>query len=78
MDPKETFSIASTEFLTSTSVSDSPRSSGAAMTVSSERARDSKLRTKIFISYSRRDLEFADRIAAALKARGFDTLIDRS
>jgi WD40 repeat protein len=33
---------------------------------------------KIFISYSRRDLEFADRVDAALKARGFDTLIDRS
>jgi tetratricopeptide (TPR) repeat protein len=33
---------------------------------------------KVFISYSRRDLEFADRIDAALKARGFDTLIDRS
>jgi hypothetical protein len=33
---------------------------------------------KVFISYSRRDLDFADRIDAALKARGFDTLIDRS
>jgi WD40 repeat protein len=33
---------------------------------------------KVFISYSRRDLEFADRIDAALKERGFDTLIDRS
>src|SRR5581483_5001967 len=32
----------------------------------------------IFISYSRRDLAFADRIDAALKARGFHTLIDRS
>src|SRR5579884_3349344 len=35
-------------------------------------------RAKIFISYSRCDLQFADRIDAALKARGFDTLIDRS
>ena len=33
---------------------------------------------KVFISYSRRDLEFADRIDAALKERGFNTLIDRS
>ena len=33
---------------------------------------------KIFVSYSRRDLAFADRLDAALKLRGFDTLIDRS
>ena len=33
---------------------------------------------KIFISYSRRDLDFAERLDAALKARDFDTLIDRS
>jgi WD40 repeat protein len=35
-------------------------------------------KAKIFISYSRRDLDFADRLEAGLKARGFDTLIDRS
>src|SRR5579871_4461751 len=33
---------------------------------------------KIFISYARKDIAFADRLAAALKARGFDPLIDRS
>jgi formylglycine-generating enzyme required for sulfatase activity len=32
----------------------------------------------IFISYSRKDLAFADRLDAALKARGFAPLIDRS
>src|SRR5581483_1085793 len=32
---------------------------------------------KIFISYSRKDMAFADRIEAALKARGFEVLIDR-
>jgi hypothetical protein len=32
----------------------------------------------IFISYSRRDMAFADRLDTALKARGFATLIDRS
>jgi formylglycine-generating enzyme required for sulfatase activity len=31
----------------------------------------------IFISYSRKDMAFADRLEAALKARGFEPLIDR-
>ena len=35
-------------------------------------------RGKVFISYSRRDLAFADRLCEALKARGFEPLIDRS
>jgi hypothetical protein len=34
-------------------------------------------RAKIFISYSRKDIEFANRLDAALKARGFEPLIDR-
>lgn len=34
-------------------------------------------KTKVFISYSRRDMEFADRLEAALKACGFEVLIDR-
>ena len=34
--------------------------------------------TKVFISYSRQDLTFADRLEAALKARGVEVLIDRS
>jgi formylglycine-generating enzyme required for sulfatase activity len=33
---------------------------------------------RIFISYSRKDMVFADRLEAALKARGFETLIDRT
>jgi formylglycine-generating enzyme required for sulfatase activity len=33
---------------------------------------------RIFISYSRKDMAFADRLEAALKARGFETLIDRT
>src|SRR5690606_6085240 len=32
---------------------------------------------KVFISYSRRDMVFADRLVEALKARGFEVLIDR-
>jgi WD40 repeat protein len=34
-------------------------------------------RLKIFISYSRRDIDFADRLVAALDAHGFDVTIDR-
>ena len=34
-------------------------------------------KAKIFISYSRKDLAFADRLDAALKIRGFEPLIDR-
>jgi tetratricopeptide (TPR) repeat protein len=41
-------------------------------------AADAQPKAKIFISYSRKDLAFADRLDAALKARGFEPLIDRS
>lgn len=34
-------------------------------------------KTRVFISYSRKDLAFAGRLEAALKARGFEVLIDR-
>jgi hypothetical protein len=34
-------------------------------------------KTKVFISYARKDIAFADRLEAALKARGFEPLIDR-
>jgi TIR domain/LrgB-like family len=35
-------------------------------------------KAKIFISYSRKDMAFADRLEAALRARGFEPLIDRT
>jgi tetratricopeptide (TPR) repeat protein len=35
-------------------------------------------KARIFISYSRKDLAFADKLDAALRARGFEPLIDRS
>jgi len=35
-------------------------------------------KAKIFISYSRKDLAIVDRLDAALRARGFEPLIDRS
>src|SRR5215470_1493317 len=37
-----------------------------------------RLRARIFISYSRVDMPFANRLEAALKARGFEPLIDRA
>jgi tetratricopeptide (TPR) repeat protein len=35
-------------------------------------------RAKVFISYSRKDMAFADRLEAALKSRDFEPLIDRT
>ena len=35
-------------------------------------------KAKIFISYSRKDMSFADQLEAALKARSFEPLIDRT
>ena len=37
----------------------------------------SPAKPRVFISYSRKDMEFAERLEAALKARNIDTLIDR-
>src|ERR1700736_4502873 len=37
-----------------------------------------KSKAKVFISYSRKDIAFADRLDAALKTRGFEPLIDRT
>jgi tetratricopeptide (TPR) repeat protein len=39
---------------------------------------DARPKAKIFISYSRKDMAFADRLEAALKTRGFEPLIDRT
>ena len=40
-------------------------------------ARIVETKTRVFISYSRKDMAFADKLEAALKARGFEVLIDR-
>jgi hypothetical protein len=48
------------------------------MTADTAPAADVQSHAKIFISYSRKDLPFADRLEAALKARGFEPLIDRT
>jgi hypothetical protein len=38
---------------------------------------DAQSKAKVFISYSRKDIDFSNRLDAALKARGFEPLIDR-
>ena len=43
-----------------------------------EAAPEIEAKAKIFISYSRKDMAFADRLETALKARGFEPLIDRT
>src|ERR1700730_15283847 len=43
-----------------------------------ERAVDAETKAPIFISYSRKDVAFVDRLEVALKARGFEPLIDRT
>jgi hypothetical protein len=47
------------------------------MAADNEQAREAEPKARIFISYSRRDMAFADRLDGALKARGFEPLIDR-
>lgn len=51
---------------------------GIAMAGDATDAPDHQPKAKIFISYSRKDMAFADRLEAALKARGFEPLIDRT
>src|SRR5262245_8373708 len=34
-------------------------------------------KAKVFISYSRKDMAFADRLEQALKTRGFESFVDR-
>jgi hypothetical protein len=43
-----------------------------------DQGKESARKAKVFISYSRKDIDFADRLDAALRARGFDPLIDRT
>jgi formylglycine-generating enzyme required for sulfatase activity len=41
------------------------------------RVRSVETKTRVFISYSRKDMAFADQLEAGLKVRGFEVLIDR-
>jgi hypothetical protein len=43
-----------------------------------DQASDAESRARIFISYSRKDMAFVDRLEAALRARHFEPLIDRT
>jgi hypothetical protein len=48
------------------------------MVTPSDPAQEAEPKARIFISYSRKDMAFADKLEAALKARGFQPLIDRT
>jgi formylglycine-generating enzyme required for sulfatase activity len=48
------------------------------MNESGNREPKAEAKAKVFISYSRADMNFADRLDAALKARGFEPFIDRT
>src|ERR1700726_2773399 len=48
------------------------------MVAKSDETSETAPRARIFISYSRKDMPFADRLDAALKARDFEPLIDRT
>src|ERR1700751_3842811 len=47
------------------------------MAVDSAEGDSRATKTRVFISYSPKDMPFADRLEATLKARGFEPLIDR-
>ncbi len=53
------------------------RVGGILLVANTAGAHGGEAKTKVFISYSRKDMAFADRLEAALKTRGFDVLIDR-
>ena len=48
------------------------------MTADTAPAADVQPKAKIFISYSRKDMAFVDRVGAAFAARVFEPPIDRS
>jgi hypothetical protein len=48
------------------------------MVTEAGRAQGTEPKARVFISYSRKDMSFADRLEAALKARGIEPLIDRT
>jgi formylglycine-generating enzyme required for sulfatase activity len=52
-------------------------SQGTNMAAGATHTPDHQSKARIFISYSRKDVAFAEQLEAALKARGFEPLIDR-
>jgi hypothetical protein len=50
----------------------------APMAIQAEHTQAVERKARIFISFSRKDMVFADRLEAALKARDFEPLIDRT
>ncbi len=47
------------------------------MSDASAQESDRPAKARVFISYSRKDIDFADRLDIALKARGFEPLLRR-
>lgn len=54
------------------------RAAGAAAAAKTQAAKADAAKTKVFISYSRKNMAFVDRLEGALKERGFETLVDRT
>jgi tetratricopeptide (TPR) repeat protein len=48
------------------------------MIADTNHSKENEAKARIFISYSRKDVAFVDRLEAALKVRGFEPLIDRA
>src|SRR5476649_748339 len=48
------------------------------MVTEAGRAQLAEPKARVFISYSRKDMSFADRLESALKARGLEPMIDRT
>jgi TIR domain len=55
----------------------SSESAGIALQQASQPASPDRGKLRVFISYSRDDLDFADQLAAALDLSGFECFIDR-
>src|ERR1700732_3828886 len=70
IDPKQTLRLFS--------VSLSSSGQGLLMTADAEQAAKAEPKARVFISYSRKDMAFADRLEAGLKARAFEPPIDRT
>jgi tetratricopeptide (TPR) repeat protein len=55
-----------------------PARAGAPAAAKAQSAHGEAAKTRVFISYSRRNMAFVDRLETALKERGFEPLVDRA
>jgi len=56
----------------------SPARAAEPATAKAQSAKAEAAKTRVFISYSRRNMAFVDRLEGALKERGFEPLVDRA